>query len=259
MRATCNDAVLHEARMVLMRCGMNRFLSLAFVFAATACAVDKGAITPGTDELGQEGNDGEESKADSAHNDFDYLLVTKTGTCTNPITCAPYELTRVNRSSLKCNDGLYHASCTVKAVNFGNLAAAQALEDAIDSGSATVLVKGRFKIYVDFLAFEASEAWLSQIDGGAIDATWVRMSDNGRRCIDAPCASIHEERLNSTRAMDIDGFDFSDDVSQDLQDKVYSQITKADGAIVVGGRAHGTLMHLPTTLRSVDQVFLPQN
>src|SRR5207248_9735238 len=115
--------------------------------------------------------------------------VTKTGTCTNPITCAPYELTRVNRTSLKCNDGQYHASCKVRAVSFAKLGNSQGLEDAIDNATATVVVKGQFKIYVDFLAFEASEAWLSQIDGGATDGTWVRVSDNGRRCIDAPCGS----------------------------------------------------------------------
>ena len=30
----------------------------------------------------------------------------------------------------------------------------------------------------------------------------------------------------------------------------------ADGVIVAGDRTHGTIMHLPTTLRSVNQVFL---
>jgi len=55
--------------------------------------------------------------------------------------------------------------------------------------------------------------------------------------------------------MDIDGLDFGDDQSS-LADKVFSAMTEADGAIVNGFRTHGTIMHPPTTLRSVEQVYL---
>jgi hypothetical protein len=32
--------------------------------------------------------------------------------------------------------------------------------------------------------------------------------------------------------------------------------TQEDGVVVVGNRTHGQLMHLPTTLRSVEQAYL---
>ena len=237
--------------------------NLAFVFAALvpACVASHGS-TPGTDELaGENGQDGEASKADSPHDNFDYIQVEKTGGCTNPITCAPYTLTRVNRSTIKCSDGAYHDSCKVKGVTFGKFssAAQDKLNDAIDNGTATVIVKGQYKVYVDFLAFEASEAWISQMDNGVIDGTWVRVSDNGVRCITAPCPDVLEERLNSTRSMNIDGLDWPADFDKAvtspgwLPNRVSAAMSQKDGAIIVGDRTHSD----GATLRSVNEVFLP--
>jgi hypothetical protein len=97
---------------------------------------------------------------------------------------------------------------------------------------------------------------VAQISDGSVDGTFVRVNDNGRRCIDAPCAATHEGRLNSVKTMDVDGLDFDDNASSSLTSRVYTAMTSADGAIVAGYRTHGTLMHLPTTLRSVNQVYL---
>jgi hypothetical protein len=41
-----------------------------------------------------------------------------------------------------------------------------------------------------------------------------------------------------------------------LPNRVYTAETKANGVIVASDRTHNTMMLLPTTLRSVNQVFL---
>src|SRR5262249_26743595 len=101
-----------------------------------------------------------------------------------------------------------------------------------------------------------------QIDDGTLDGTFVMVTDNGRRCFDGGCESVRETRLNSTRFVDINGLDWPAEYQQEvtspgwLPNRVDTAIGNGDGAIVVGNRTHGTANHLPTTLRSVNQVFL---
>jgi hypothetical protein len=88
------------------------------------------------------------------------------------------------------------------------------------------------------------------------------MHDNGRRCFEPPCAATTEARVNSTRTMDIDGLDWPAEFDKYvtspswLPNRVMTALSQTDGVIVVGYRTHGTIMHLPTTERSVNQVFL---
>lgn len=259
-----------------MHCAINleilmlRIPSLALIFALVPACTTPSSTTPAADELaGENGQDGEAAKADAAHDNFGYLALEKDGAfnCNNPLTCTPYKLTRPNRSSVTCNDNQLHPSCLVKAINFDKLGLSQdqqsTIANALQAEAADptigiqVLVKGQYKIYVDFLAFEASEVWMAQRADGTTTGTWVRVTDNGRRCIDTPCGSFDEERLNSNRAMRIDGLDFGTSYDDALATATYQQASSPAGAIVVGARTHGQLIRLPTTLRTVDQVFLP--
>ena len=114
----------------------------------------------------------------------------------------------------------------------------------------------------DWVTFEVSELWTAQIDNGAVDGTFVMVRDNGTRCIDAPCPALSEMRVNSTRKQDIHGLDWPAEFQQLvtspgwLPNRVYDAETQPDGVIVTGYRTHGEVMHLPTTLRSVEQVYL---
>ena len=247
-----------------------RNVSFAFALLSFAACAGHHGTTPGTDELAGESS-ADDAKADSPYNVHDvqgYLAVTKTGTCTNPITCAPYQLTRVNRATVMCNDGQYHDSCTVKAINFSVLGLSQDQQDAIEAAldaqnadpsiGTQVLVKGTYKIYVDFLAFEASEVWMAQMPSGSTDAgTWVLLSDTGLRCF-GDCKEVREEKLNSTRAMAINGMDFGDSFDQQLQIAIGTQERTTQGVIVVGERTEGVGETGATTeLRSIDQAFCP--
>ncbi|MBV8757743.1 MAG: hypothetical protein JO257_10720 [Deltaproteobacteria bacterium] len=232
------------------------------------CTSSEAPTQPGSDELaGETSQDGETPKADAAHDNFGFIAVEKSGAfdCHNPLTCISYELSRPNRSTIQCNDGAYHDQCGVKAINWDKAGLTskeqQSVESAIEreaqdpSIGVQVLVKGQYKIYVDFLAFEPTEVWLAAKANGTTDGTFVRIFDRGIRCITAPCPQYEEGRLNSSREMPIDGIDYADDNS--LQDKVYEQTTQPDGIIVVGERTTRGTGRLQEKLRTADQVFFP--
>lgn len=249
---------------------MIRTLSIS-LFAIAACTTGHTATTPGTDPLAGETGDGDSSKADAPHDNFTYVAVEKQGAfnCNNPLTCTPYQLTRVNRAQIECNDNQLHDNCLVKEVNFSQFSQdtqntvnaaleAEAMDPTI---GIQVLVKGQFKIYVDFLAYEASEVWVAQLPGGSTDATWVRLSDTGLRCF-GNCAAVLEEKLNSNRSARIDGFDFGDSPDQSLEETAWGQEKQPDGVIVVGSRTNGVGQgpgDYTSNLRTVDQLFLPLN
>lgn len=256
---------------MLMRRGINMRTSIfaSILFASLgACATQTPSnLQPAADDLAGETGDGEQPKADAAHDTFGYISIHKnTDTSVNPLFGANYTLERTGRSTMKCNDGQYHATCGVHAINWGNLSQAQQdkLEQLIDdeaSGAKTgtqVIVKGDFKIYVDFSAFEVSEVWAAQLPDGSDDGTFVQLFDNNIRCITAPCPTIEEDKLNSSKTANTEGLAWQDSgASSSLQTKVSTAIGSTTGAIVVGDRVTQSAVSFVNTLRTVHQVYLP--
>lgn len=251
---------------------MLRNVSFALLLSSTitACAAQDAATQPGSDELaGENGQDGESPKADAAHDNFGFIAVEKSGAfdCHNPLTCIQYNLTRPNRASIQCNDGQYHDQCGVKQVVWSKAGLtddqAATVQAAIDreahdpSLGVQVLVKGSYKIYVDFLAFEPSEVWLAQLPTGSDSGTFVRVFDRGIRCITAPCPQFEEGRLNSSREMVIDAIDYPAQLQDGVQEKVYEATTSEDGVIIAGDRTTRTAGRYVEKLRSINQVYLP--
>jgi hypothetical protein len=251
-------------RVIHMRTSI--FASILLASLGACAAQDTSNIQPADDELAGETGDGEQPKADAAHDTFGYISIHKnTDSNVNPIYGALYTLERTGRTTMKCNDGQYHATCGVHAINWGNLSQTQQdkLEKLIDdeaSGArvgAQVIVKGQFKIYVDFSAFEVSEVWAAQLSGGSDDGTFVQLFDNNIRCITAPCPTIEEDKLNSSRTANTEGLAWDDSgASSSLQTKVSGAIGTT-GAIVVGDRVTKSAVSFVNTLRSVHQVYLP--
>lgn len=254
-----------------------RTISFSFIFASSlfACATDTEQSVPGDDELGGEVGDGEQAKADGIDT-FGIYTAVKVGAfeCNGQGSCTHVELARPNRSTTTCADSTVAESCEVRYLDFSKLnlsttklnAATKKLQASAADPSigAQLLVRGKY-IHgtnplapgVDWVTFEVSELWTAQLGNGSLDGTFVMLTDNGRRCIDAPCGSITETRVNSSRAMDIDGLDWSEEAQPGaLRDKIFAAESQADGAIIVGYRTHGKLMHLPTTMRTIDQAFL---
>jgi hypothetical protein len=246
-----------------------RNLSFAFALVSfAACTSSHTNTMPGNDELaGENGDDGSKADFAGAHDTMGYLAVTKTGACENPITCTPYQLTRPNRSQVTCNDNQLHDSCGVRGMSYAVLGLSQdqqnAIEAALDAQTADptigtqILVKGSYKIFVDFLAFQVTEVWMAQMPNGSTDGTWVLLSDSGIRCF-GQCKSTREEKLNSTRSMLINGIDFSSDSDSSFVSAVDAQKLTPAGVIVVGDRTEGQgVTGGVTELRSVNQAFFP--
>jgi hypothetical protein len=275
-----------------MRCGINlecfamtRILSLALILGSSlfaACAADGNTgTTLGNDELGTETPaDGEVAKADG-FDTFGIYTAIKVGAfeCNGLGSCTHVTLARANRSTTTCADGSTKASCDVRYLDFSKLGLSAskltAVTDKLQASAATpeigaqLLVRGKYvhgtsplHPGVDWVTFQVTELWTAQIDNGAVDGAFVMIRDNGIRCIDGPCPSLTETRLNSTVAMKIHGLDWPVELQKYstspgwLPNRVYDAETKADGVIVTGYRTHGQVMHLPSTLRSVEQVYL---
>lgn len=249
-------------------------VGFAVVALLGACAAQSSQTEPGDDELAGEDGDGEMAKADAIDN-FDFLEVRKIGAfeCNGVGSCTHLELDRANRSTTTCADGSTAETCSVRTLDLTKLSlsatargkvmdALQAQARDPDLGTQ-VLARGKYvhgtnPLYpnVDWVTFQPSEVWVAVLADGSTDGTFVRVTDNGRRCITAPCASNLEGRLNSVKTMNIHGLDFGDDVASSVTSKVFTAVAGADGAIVVGDRTHGKVSGQTTTLRGVSQVYL---
>jgi hypothetical protein len=237
------------------------FATIAFTSLLAGCTAED-PTTAGNDELaGENGQDGEVPKADGIDN-FGFMAVTPT-TCSGPqIWCSQFELSRVNRSTTQCWGGGFAASCPVHDIDWAKLGLSDSKIKTITSaianktGGAKVLVRGEFKNFVEFTAFEPSEVWVAQRSGGSDDGTFVRIFDRGIRCITAPCPQFSEGRLNSTRDAVIDGIDFGVSAEDSLQERTYDATTKPDGVIVVGNRTNRSAVSYVEHFRSVNNVFL---
>ncbi|MDB4955098.1 MAG: hypothetical protein JWO36_2667 [Myxococcales bacterium] len=265
-----------------MRCGINMnrtTLSLALILGSSlfaACTTDgESGTTLGNDELGTESPaDGEAAKADGIDT-FGIYTAVKVGAfeCNGQGSCTHVTLARANRSTTTCANGSVKASCDVRYLDFSKLGLSASKLDAVTTKlqasaatpevGAQLLVRGKYvhgtsplHPGVDWVTFQVTELWTAQLADGAVDGTFVMIRDNGTRCIDGPCPSISELRINSTLKATTNGLDWSTPSSTSLQNRVYDGETKTDGVIVTGYRTHGQLMHLPTTLRSVEQVYL---
>jgi hypothetical protein len=257
-------------RLAYTTVGSTLFLSL---FAA--CATDS-STTAGDDQLAGETGDGEAAKADGVDT-FGIFTAQKVGAfeCNGAGSCTHVALTRANRSTTTCADGGTKASCDVRTLDFSKLhLSSSKLADAmakLQASAATpdigaqLLVRGAYvhgtnptAPGVDWVTFQVTELWTAQLATGTLDGTFVMVADNNIRCITAPCPTVSEARVNSSRAMNTEGLDWGDSNAQGptaLQDQVGEAMGQPDGVIVTGFRTHDT-GHASTNYRTVEQLFL---
>jgi len=248
------------------------FASTLFILGASllgACATDAGGTTPGEDELaGESGNDGTKADENALQNTFGIYTAQKIGAfeCNGLGSCTHVDLASAGRSTTTCADGSKAAACSVKFLDFSALGLTTTQTgtamDKLQASAATpeigpqLLVRGKFVAAGDSLTFSVTELWQAQLADASTDGTYVMVRDAGIRCITAPCPSLNENRINSTRNMNIDGIDWPEDLSSSLQGKIYDATTQADGVILAGDRTHGKQNGKVTNLRTVNQAFL---
>lgn len=134
--------------------------------------------------------------------------------CIFPL-CGGVFVSRVNRKLTRCADRHYNSECYVPEIDWSQLGLSEERTAEINGtcSSGRCLLRGRIEAKDYFNlgnlgVFVATEAWRAATDS-APSGTFVRLYDNGIRCITFPCFSIHEAVLNRRRHTNLSDVDFS--------------------------------------------------
>jgi hypothetical protein len=128
--------------------------------------------------------------------------------------CGGWFVQRLNRSVTECWNGDYSDTCYVPWLDWSEArlsdeSRATLLDACVQGATAPgtiAIVRGR--IGDERNAFVLTEAWVAE-SAAVSSGTFVRITDNGMRCFQAPCPSLTEARLNSHRTVDIAELDLS--------------------------------------------------
>lgn len=165
--------------------------------------------------------------------------------CAAPL-CGGFHLARVNRSTTICHDGTSAARCYTPELDWSEAALSQEQQDQLISSTrggslatgSQAIVRGRFVRggRSQLGRFVVTEAWVA--DTAAVsDGVFVKVRDNGVRCIQSPCESMTERNLNTSNWANIANIDYVEaGLSQDQLDSVGYELLEPHGLIVVGSR-----------------------
>jgi hypothetical protein len=177
---------------------MNPRLVFASLLVATTAA-----CSPVEDELAAEDTtELSDEKADATGNYTYYTVTRDLRRCVSPY-CGGYWMARVNRTTTRCHDGSYQASCYVADADWARLGVSErTLERVQASGELLVRATIGRKAWAGIGTFgelRPTEAWLGQGPGDA-DGVYVKVSETGVRCFTTPCNSFRELKLNGSGA-----------------------------------------------------------
>lgn len=188
--------------------------------------------------------------------------------CAAPMCGGDY-LERLNRTTTVCHDGKSAASCYTPELDWsesGLKPEVQGLLDAASaqstlSGGTKAIVRGRFARYGtqqvgrDMGRFIVTEAWIAQ-GTGAADGVFVKVKDNGVRCITSPCPSTGEAALNTSRTASIHEVDFSESgISEEVLSTLGERMFQPSGLIIAGERFSHKVNGINAKGRTATNVF----
>lgn len=169
--------------------------------------------------------------------------------CAFPM-CGGFLLDRLNASSTKCHDGTTSEACYTPELDLSqsglSAAAFDKLVAAADRSTfgegVHAIVRGRFlkknltTPSPELGRFVVTEIWLAQSEAVS-DGVFVKVADNGLRCIAAPCPSTGEKALNTSRLSAIADIDFTDAALEpSVQDAAIGDLFEPHGLIIAGDR-----------------------
>lgn len=169
--------------------------------------------------------------------------------CASPY-CGGHFLSRLNRSTTTCHDGRGAAQCYTPELDFSQSGLQPEVVDQLRgaAGEASIapgvkaIVRGRFaklgtsKVGAELGRFIVTEAWVAQ-SAAATDGVFVKVKDNGLRCIQAPCPSMTERALNSSRSAQIAEIDWTDaGLSDEQVGELGYEMFEDAGLIIAGDR-----------------------
>jgi hypothetical protein len=191
-----------------------------------------------------------DGKADSAAGGaYTYFAITADlRKCASPM-CGGFFMARLNRTTTICHDGTAQTSCYTPVLDWSEAALGADLQAQLVDGanaSATIgdtraIVRGRFAptngTPVPSLGrFIVTEAWLGQADQPA-SGVFVKVVDNGTRCITEPCPWLTERGLNTSRSAAIDEIDWSyAEFTVDQVADFNTALTEPSGLVMAGDR-----------------------
>lgn len=157
--------------------------------------------------------------------------------------CGGDFLSRLNRSTTVCHDGRTATEgCYTPELDWSESGLDADARARVRTHDLGVIVRGRFarngttKATAALGRFIITEAWLAETDAAA-SGVFVKVLDNGIRCIAAPCPSLTEKGLNTSRAVDIAEVDFTDAQLADAQlEAAIGAMFSPSGVIVAGDR-----------------------
>ncbi len=190
-----------------------------------------------SDDLdGESADDGEDGKQDGTSTFTYYFVTPKLGPCRVGESCAPFNAARVNRSTTACSPGVSKATCPIQDIDW----TATGLDESVSNVFAVKIQRGaplvvRATLDADTRTLVITELWEG---AGSAEAsgTFVLVRDNGKRCAVAPCHSLDELRINSTRAATITGVDFEPAGADESAVEAAGHLVYDRGILVAGER-----------------------
>jgi hypothetical protein len=221
-------------------------LSSVMVFGLAACS----SFADPPDEIASDSAEeaspvGGADNVDGSHTYF--AIRTDLRKCAFP-TCGGWFLHRLNQPLTRCHDGQYAAMCYTPVLDWSKAGLSEALQgkllDAARqgalSGDVDAIVRGRFlptnRTTPDpsLGRFVITEAWQAE---GSVPAqgVFVRVRDNGLRCLVAPCPSITETTLNTSLVTDIAEIDWTSSGLSDREVSAQVATLSMPGGVLIAG------------------------
>lgn len=245
-------------------------LSLISVSLIAACAsegeYDELAGETAADDAANADGKGDVA-ADGAYTYF--AIKGDTRKCAFPM-CGGTFVTRLNRTTTVCHNGVSSASCYTPELDFSQSGLRVEVQDQVRLASSEAsigagvkaIVRGRFAptssltVGKEMGRFIVTEAWIAQ-SGAATDGVFVKVKDIGVRCIAAPCASTRETALNTSRSANISDIDYAPaGLTDDQIGEVTEKLFQPAGLIIAGDRYTYKFQGRKGTGRTATNVFV---
>jgi hypothetical protein len=201
-----------------------------------ASAIVDDDIATGDDELVGD------SDLSSPTGSFTYFQITADlRKCPAP-GCGGWFVQRLNHTATECWNGVSSDSCYVPWLDWSQArlsdeSRATLLDACVQGANAEgtiAIVRGHMGDERN--AFVLTEAWIAET-AAVSSGPFVRITDNGMRCLQAPCPSLTEKRLNSHRSVDIAELDLSAaGLTVEQTDALLAAETGPRGILVAGHR-----------------------
>ena len=209
----------------------------------TSLVVSACASSGPVDDLAGESqaDDAVDGKADSAVDGaYTYFEIWRDQRkCASPM-CGGFFVARLNRSYTVCGDHVARGACYSPSLDWTEASIADELQPKLlDAANIDATSDGVHSIVRGRVApdrFVVTEAWVEEGDAVS-DGVFVRAKTNSIECITAPCPTITEKALNTSRSANIAAIEWScANLSDREVESLTADVSTDSGVILAGDR-----------------------